>query len=602
MISYFLTIFVFFTMYVPLFSVLRRNNLSEINTVFKMILNAVSVFTIVLVVSRYILRTNLLIATNYSLMYFARILTLFLLTEIIILLLDNFFHLGNFFTIIEIRKSTLKKTIQSILLSLLVAVAVFLYKASFWATNTFGLLNPEQLIYNLQQPMEGADTSFIASFLNGPLLVAVICLLLVFPFVLALFRIRFEIHNRFKYIYTVVTVICLAFSSVLIFAAAKNINIAGFYKYFTSSSTFIERNYVDPQKTKLTFPTKKRNLIYIYVESLESTSIDKLQGGQMSTNLLSKLTELSSEGIHFSDSDKKFGGAMQFYGTGWTIAGMVAQTAGLPLKVPVQGNSYANSSKQEFLPGATTINDILKENGYQQTILMGSDATFGGRRSYFTQHGNIKIDDYLQAKKDKRIAPDYRVWWGYEDSKLFAYAKQDLIKMAAKGKPFNFTMLTANTHHIGGFPEKNMPKTYPQQYSNVISFTDTQLVEFVSWIKTQPFYDNTTIIINGDHLSMDAKYYQDIPSKKRHTFNLILNAAGDNSNVKEKNRTFGTFDMFPTTLAALGVKIEGNRLGLGTNLLSAKKTIAEKYGFKVVNEELSQSSKFYNDTFMYSSK
>jgi hypothetical protein len=34
----------------------------------------------------------------------------------------------------------------------------------------------------------------------------------------------------------------------------------------------------------------------------------------------------------------------------------------------------------------------------------------------------------------------------------------------------------------------------------------------------------------------------------------------------EKRRLYGTIDMFPATLASLGVKIEDNRLGLGSNL------------------------------------
>ena len=34
-------------------------------------------------------------------------------------------------------------------------------------------------------------------------------------------------------------------------------------------------------------------------------------------------------------------------------------------------------------------------------------------------------------------------------------------------------------------------------------------------------------------------------------------------------------DMFPTTLASLGAVIDGDRLGLGTNLFSDKPTLAE---------------------------
>ena len=37
-------------------------------------------------------------------------------------------------------------------------------------------------------------------------------------------------------------------------------------------------------------------------------------------------------------------------------------------------------------------------------------------------------------------------------------------------------------------------------------------------------------------------------------------------------------DLFQTTLAAMGTKIDGDRLGLGTNLYSDKETLAERYG------------------------
>ena len=51
---------------------------------------------------------------------------------------------------------------------------------------------------------------------------------------------------------------------------------------------------------------------------------------------------------------------------------------------------------------------------------------------------------------------------------------------------------------------------------------------------------------------------------------------------KETNdkRTYTTFDAFPTTLAARGADIEGNRLGLGTNLFSSTQTLSERFGVK----------------------
>ena len=52
--------------------------------------------------------------------------------------------------------------------------------------------------------------------------------------------------------------------------------------------------------------------------------------------------------------------------------------------------------------------------------------------------------------------------------------------------------------------------------------------------------------------------------------------------------------MFPTTIASLGATIEGDRLGLGTNLFSGEQTLAEKLTFDQLNDDLSQKSKFFD--------
>ena len=51
--------------------------------------------------------------------------------------------------------------------------------------------------------------------------------------------------------------------------------------------------------------------------------------------------------------------------------------------------------------------------------------------------------------------------------------------------------------------------------------------------------------------------------------------------------------MFPTILASMGVEIEGDRLGLGTNLFSGKPTLIERDGFEGEEEGLSYISEFY---------
>ena len=154
-------------------------------------------------------------------------------------------------------------------------------------------------------------------------------------------------------------------------------------------------------------------------------------------------------------------------------------------------------------------------------------------------------------------------------------------------------MLTADTHFPDGCPCRLCEDVYDIPYANVLACSSRQVANFISWIQEQPFYENTTIVISGDHLTMDGEFMEEInPDYIRSVYNCIIHAAA--KPVSEKNRLFGTMDLFPTALAAMGVKIDGERLGLGTNLFSDRKTITEQFGYEFVEEELQKQSDFYD--------
>ena len=90
---------------------------------------------------------------------------------------------------------------------------------------------------------------------------------------------------------------------------------------------------------------------------------------------------------------------------------------------------------------------------------------------------------------------------------------------------------------------------------------------------------------------MQENFYNVDNNYDRVVYNAFINSRV--LPVNNKNRVFTTMDMFPTTLAALGVSIEGDRLGLGTNLFSSKKTIPEEIGLDNFNKELKKSSDYY---------
>ena len=226
--------------------------------------------------------------------------------------------------------------------------------------------------------------------------------------------------------------------------------------------------------------------------------------------------------------------------------------------------------------------------------MCGSDANFGGTSNFYKQHGNYIIRDYNSFKENNEISDDYFVFWGIEDTKLFEFAKSDIIKLASGDKPFNMEITTIDTHTPDGYLCDKCKKNYKNQYANVIECQSKQINDFINWCKEQEWYDNTTIVVTGDHNSMSEKFFKNIDKNYIRTpYNCIINSIVEP--VNNKNRLFSTIDMYPTILAAMGAKVDGDRLGLGTNLFSNKKTLMEEIGFSTLNNEVQKTSKFYNN-------
>lgn len=369
----------------------------------------------------------------------------------------------------------------------------------------------------------------------------------------------------------------------------------GFITILSLFATFLVVNLVE--WVKMTFPKEKKNLIYIFMESMESSYADKEDGGTMDDNYIPNLTKLARENVQFTDKkDGKVGGPVCLEATAYTAGGLVAQTSAINLKVM---NSGAVSDS--FLPNLTALGDILNKQGYNQMFLCGSDGDFAGRDAYFKTHKDYQIEDYKAAIKEGDIPKDYKVYWGHEDKVLYERAKKNLKKLSKEGKPFNLTMLTVDTHFPNGYICDLCENKYDTTYGNAVACADRQVYDFVQWIKKQDFYEDTTIIIAGDHTSMvdtGSKFWKSLSNDYQRTvYNAIINPQCAYKKKVTTKRKFSTMDMFPTTLAALGVEIDGNKLGLGTNLFSGEETLREELGANYINKELKRNDKMYNQFY-----
>lgn len=467
------------------------------------------------------------------------------------------------------------------------------YNLANWIMDTWGLLSIDEIIFHLKVPLDGANSDIILDGINACMPLAIL---------IFLFGIILMMGTR-KKIVTGISFLLIACVSVgsgtkAAYQVYSDLGVKEYLSDQNENSVFIQEQYVDPRNIKITFPEQKRNLIYIYLESMESTYASTEAGGAYNENYIPELTQLALNNVSFSHNDK-LGGSVALGGCTWTMGALFAHTTGLPIKNSI-GSDDMNQTLGEqttFSLSACNLEDILASEGYSQCFMIGSDATFGGRRAYFNSHGECEIWDINTVKDLGYLHPDYYVWWGYEDQKLFTYAQEKLLSLSSQQKPFNLTLLTVDTHFEDGYVCELCQNDFgDNQYANVMACSSRQIFEFIQWIQQQDFYENTTIILTGDHLTMDSDFCEGIDDNERRIYNAFINLPEglDTSYEKTHYREFATIDMFPTTLAALGVQIEGNRMGLGTNLFSERQTLVEQFGVEEVTKELLKKSHFYD--------
>lgn len=497
-----------------------------------------------------------------------------------------------------------------ILRALVFSFSILLLTTVSWCSVCFNDLTVDKILFHLKVPMGGAGGAFFTSALTAIVLPTLAVFFLTYFILrqlkktggkLALPRIfrRKTTHRRVRIGYSSAAV-CFNLAALVITVISlgsvnRELQLGEFFRDQTVQSTFIKDHYAAPDH-RLTFPAEKRNLIYIYLESMENTFSSTEEGGAFPENYIPELTEIARSSISFSNG-AQLGGNVEAVGTGWTMAAMFAHSTGLPLKLPVGENDMSQFAS--FFPGVTALGDVLSDHGYKNYLMIGSEASFGGRELFFTQHGNYEIMDYNWAVEEQRIPEDYRVWWGFEDHKLFALAREELLRIAREPEPFNFTMLTVDTHHPDGYPCDHCEDQFSQQYANVLACSSKQVSAFLDWIRAQDFYENTTVVLVGDHQTMDPDFCDPVsPDYERTSYNAFINVPAGLSPWRTDHRQFTAYDYYPTTLASLGVRIRDDRLGLGTNMFAPRYTLLELSGSAMMSE-LSMKSDFYDETFMY---
>ncbi|WP_298068378.1 sulfatase-like hydrolase/transferase [uncultured Mailhella sp.] len=339
--------------------------------------------------------------------------------------------------------------------------------------------------------------------------------------------------------------------------------IYGFYyinflTFFQEQAVFgdfyTEGDYVDPKSVTVTGSGDK-NLIIVYCESIEETfGREEVMGEDLLAPLRSSIEnpDLSID---------------QMPGADFTIGGIVASQCGIPLKsISILSGNLTGWALERFMPGAVCLGDYLHDAGYHNVYYNGSSGVFSGLDKFFHSHGYQEFmgkEDWLEKR---HADPASLNIWALYDSEIINLSIERIDELMAEGKKFSFALSTMDTHEPGFLSPPCVEAGFSNDWPGYVKCSMSQVERLLRHIHDKGWDDRFVILVMGDHLSRMPRL-GDLELKNVEGRYVLCSLHRDGS-LRPMRSIITHFDLFPSLLAAMGFKIEGDRLGFGYNVFS----------------------------------
>ncbi len=306
-----------------------------------------------------------------------------------------------------------------------------------------------------------------------------------------------------------------------------------------------------------------KNVIYIHLESVQNFMVDyKLHGEEVMPFLNSLVRDKNS--LYFDN----------FYHQ--TAQGKTADAEfmienslfGLP-----QGAAFSMKGLNTY-QAAPSI--LAQEKGYTSAVFHGNTRSFWNRDEIYKSFG---FDNFFDSTH-YTMKPEEVTNYGLMDKPFF---KESIPMLQSLKQPFysKFIMLT---HHYPYEMNQEYATIQPHitgdksvdDYFQTARYSDEALEQFFADLKASGLYDNSVIVIYGDHYGISKNHNKAMEtvlgeevtpavSAELQEVPFIIHMPGLKGGV---NHTYGgQIDMLPTLLHLLGVDSE-QYVHLGTDLLS----------------------------------
>ncbi|MCI2952416.1 polyglycerol-phosphate lipoteichoic acid synthase LtaS [Staphylococcus capitis] len=309
---------------------------------------------------------------------------------------------------------------------------------------------------------------------------------------------------------------------------------------------------------------KKKNIIKIHLESFQTFLINKKVNGKEVTPFLNKLSSGKQDFTYFPNF---------FHQTGQGKTSDAEFTMDNSLYGLPQGSAYSlkGDNTYQSLPAI-----LDQKEGYTSNVMHGDYKTFWNRDQVYKHFG---IDKFYDATYFD-MSDDNIVNLGLKDKPFFKASADYQAKMQ---KPFYSHMITLTNHYPFTLDEKdasidkpNTGDTTVDGYIQTAHYLDQALEEYITDLKKKGLYDNSVIMIYGDHYgisenhnnAMEKLLGEKITPAKFTDLNRTgfwLKIPGKSGGVNKEYA--GQMDVMPTILHLVGIDSK-NYLMFGTDMFS----------------------------------
>lgn len=314
---------------------------------------------------------------------------------------------------------------------------------------------------------------------------------------------------------------------------------------------YIKDEIRSDQTSELHGIAKDKNLIFVTAESLQSFVINNTLHGQEITPFLNTLIK-DKDTFYFEN----------FYHQ--TEQGRTSDSEFL-----IENSLYPLTSGAVFFTHAQneyhSMAEMLAEENYQSAVMHANTESFWNRNQMYEQ---LKIDTFYDVESYD-VTDENSVGWGLKDKEFF---EQSIPYLKELKSPFYARFITITNHFPFELAEEDRSlepydsnSSILNNYFPTVRYMDEAIELFFNELKTSGIYDDSVIVIMGDHDGISANHNKamaqylnkeeitpyDYVQLQRVPFIVHIPGYGKGETIEKIG---GQIDVKPTLLHMLGIE------------------------------------------------